>query len=113
MSTTDFLNSLGGKTQAEAKEMILNFYSDMSPERFSEHMSNMREMARQSGQNSEREEIVCRLLASGMDADEIAVVLCIRADAVRIIEHNYAAHKIPNYAKKLKERRRYRERQSK
>jgi len=62
-----------------------------------------------SGREHEREELVCRLLASGMPGDEISVILNIRIEAIRIIEHNNKAILIPKYEKKLKERRKYRE----
>lgn len=112
MDAKDFIKSIGGKPQSEAKEVVLQLFSEMPPDRFFEHMTNMQELARQSGQVSEREEIVCRLLASGMPVDEIAVILCKRTDEIRIIGSNNAATTIPKYAKKLKERRRRREQQS-
>jgi DNA-binding NarL/FixJ family response regulator len=101
------------KTPAEIKDDYINLYSAMTPERFFEHIRNTQEMAKQSGKENEREEIVCRLLANGMSAEEIAVILCDRVDNIRIIQSNHAAIKIPEYTKKLKERRRRRERQAK
>lgn len=112
MDETNLFDAVAGKTQAEAKELMMQLFSSMTPARFAEHMENMRYMARHSGQENEREEIVCRLLASGMSVEEIAVILCLRADAIQMIEHNNAAIKIPDYAKKLKERRKRREKQS-
>lgn len=112
MNETNIFDTVAGKTQSEVKELVLSLYSAMTPERFSEHMNNMQYLARQSGQENEREELVCRLLASGMPVEEISVVLCIRTDAVRIIEQNNATIKIPDYAKKLKDRRRRRQKQS-
>ena len=93
----------------EAREIYIHLLSHMTPERFIEHTNNTRELGKEMGRNIEREELVCRLLASGMPADEVSVVLCLRADVVRIIESNNAAIKIPEYAKKLKERRKRRE----
>ena len=93
----------------ESKELYEKLLSNMSVERFNEHMNNIREQAIQTGRDKEREELVCRLLASGMPADEVAVVLSLRADAVRIIENNNAAILLPEYVKKLKERRKRRE----
>ena len=58
--------------------------------------------ARQSGQDNEREENVCRLLASGMSVDEISLILKIRADEVRVIERNNTKITIPKYAKTYK-----------
>ena len=64
------------------------------------------------GQEKEREELVCRLLASGMTAPDVSVILNIRLDAVRTIEDNNSKILIPEYAKTLKSRRKYREKQS-
>lgn len=102
-------SSFAERTPAETKEMLLSMYSAMSPERFAEQLRIDRDMAVNYGQEKEREELVCRLLASGMPAEEIAVVLCLRSGAVRLIEQNNAKTKIPKYEKKLKERRKRRE----
>ena len=67
------------------------------------------ELSVMHGQEKEREELVCRLLASGMPASEISVILNIRIDAVRTIESNNAKIVIPEYAKTLKSRQKYRE----
>jgi DNA-binding NarL/FixJ family response regulator len=107
------MKTMSEKTTAEIKADFINLYSAITTERFFEHINNMQEMARESGKNSEREEIVCRLLANGMSAEEIAVILCEKADNIRLIESNHAATTIPKYTKKLKERRRRRERQAK
>ena len=104
MDFLDLFNTAEGRTPSEAKAMVLQLYSAMPPDRFFDHMKNLQDLAIQCGKDREQEEIVCRLLASGMPVEEIAVVLCIRADAVRIIESNNAAIKIPEYVKKLKER---------
>ena len=69
------------------------------------------ESAMLTGREREREELVCRLLASGMSAEEISVVLNIRVENIRIIESNNKSIAIPDYAKKLKARRKYREKQ--
>jgi hypothetical protein len=80
------------------------------PQSFVEKMldTNMR-LTRQSAQEKEREEIVCRLLASDMPIDEISVILKIRKEEIQVIQSNNAAVKIPNYADKLKVRRKSRE----
>lgn len=112
MNESDFATSYLGKSPPEAKEKMMALYSAMPPERLAEHVSNMRDLAIKSGQDNEREELVCRLLANGMPVEEIAVVLCLRTEVVNMIEHNNAATKIPEYAKKLKERRKRREQKS-
>ena len=110
MNISDFFNSMTEKTPSGAKDALLKLYSGMPPERLFEHTWNIQSVAQKSGQAREREEIVCRLLASDMTVEDIACILCIRAEAIRIIEHNNATTKIPKYAKSLKERRRRRER---
>jgi DNA-binding NarL/FixJ family response regulator len=107
------MKTMSEKTTSEIKADFINLYSAMPTERFFEHINNMQEMARESGKKNEREEIVCRLLANGMSAEEIEVILCDRVDNIHIIKSNHAATTIPKYTKKLKERRRRRERQAK
>jgi DNA-binding NarL/FixJ family response regulator len=79
---------------------------------FSRTLFGSIQTAHKNGREDEREENVCRLLASGMSAGEIAVVLSIREAEINLIEQNNAA-RIPEYAKKLKERRRRREKAGK
>jgi DNA-binding NarL/FixJ family response regulator len=67
-------------------------------------------LSRQSAQEKEREELVCRLLASGMPVDEVSLILKIRKEEISMIENNNAAVRIPDYAKKLAARRKSRER---
>jgi len=74
--------------------------------------TNMRH-AQESGEEHEREEIVCRLLASGMTVDEISLRLKIRADEIRTIKNNNAKTKIPEYARTYKARAKSRERAEK
>ena len=61
-------------------------------------------LARESAQEKEREEIVCRLIASGMGVEEISLRLKIRADEIRIIESNNAKTTIPEYSRTYKAR---------
>lgn len=67
-------------------------------------------LARQSGHDHEREDNVCRLLASGMSVEEISLVLKIRVEEIRIIESNNARLKIPEYTRTYKSRVKSRER---
>lgn len=101
-------NAFADRSPEETKELLLSMYAAMSPERYAEQMRTDRETAVQYGQEKEREQHVCRLLASGMPVEEIAVVLCLRKEAVQVIEHNHAATTIPEYTKTLKERRKRR-----
>jgi DNA-binding CsgD family transcriptional regulator len=61
-------------------------------------------LVRESAQEQEREEIICRLLASGMSVEEISLRVKIRADKIRIIESNNAKIKIPEYTRTYKVR---------
>ena len=84
---------------------------DTLPKAFVEMMLKTNErLAKESGQNNEREENICRLLASGMSIDEISLILKIRADEIRIIEGNNAKNKIPEYIRTYKSRLKSRER---
>ena len=69
-------------------------------------------LAREGGREQEREELICRLLASGMPAEEISLILKIRVEVIRDIDE-YNRSKIADYAKKLKTRRKSRERAAK
>ena len=60
--------------------------------------------AGESARRNEREESVCRLLASGMTVEEVFVVLCIRRDEVEDTAR-CCKDKIAKYAKTLKERK--------
>ena len=111
MNTSEFVSSLSGKTDAEAKELAVKMLAAMTPERYVKHMNNMGTMWQQNGEEREREEIICRLLASGMSTAEISVILCKRVAEIEVIEQNNAAILIPKYEKALKERRQRREKQ--
>jgi hypothetical protein len=62
------------------------------------------------GRKHEREELVCRLLASGMPVDEVSLILKIRKEEISEIEQGNIRGRIPEYAKKLQARRRNRQR---
>jgi len=106
MNPPTFLEALGVKTPEEMKAKLLDFYSAMSPQQFVEQQASLLDMAKKNGQEDEREEIVCRLLASGMPVEEIATTLCMQVSTVCVIESNNAAIKIPKYKKTLVDRRR-------
>jgi len=67
-------------------------------------LKTMERHAIEYAQEKEREETVCRLLASGMTVDEISLRLKIRADEIRIIESNNAKIKIAEYTRTYKSR---------
>ena len=84
---------------------------DTLPKLFVEKMLETNERhARQLGQENEHEENVCRLLAGGMSAEEISLVLKIRIDETSIIESSNAKDKTPEYARTYKTRVKSRER---
>jgi DNA-binding NarL/FixJ family response regulator len=87
------------------------FSGDTLPKAFVEKMleTNKRH-ARQSAHDNEREENVCRLLASGISAEDISLVLKIRIDDIRRIESNNVKDKIPEYARTYKTRAKNRDR---
>lgn len=59
--------------------------------------------AKESAKHTEREESVCRLLASGLCIEEVTVLLCLRRDEVKEIAKSNE-EKISKYNKTLKER---------
>ena len=72
---------------------------------FSATLMSSIETATMNGREDEREELVCRLLASTMSVEEISIVLNLRKRDVEIIQKNHASIKIPDYKKKFKQRR--------
>jgi predicted transposase YdaD len=110
MNLPDFFKDYGDKPLTEVKEEIMKLYATMLPEKFFEYINNMLRTATENGREIEREEIVCRFLADGMTVEEIALILCVKTEKIRIIESNNAAIKIPEYAKNLNLRRKRRER---
>jgi hypothetical protein len=83
------------------------------PKAFVEEMleTNPR-LALDKGHRDEREEIICRLLASDMSPNEISLILKLRTDYILEIG-TYNGEKIRDYAKKLKARRKSLERTAK
>jgi hypothetical protein len=70
------------------------------------------QQAAKKGHEEEREEIVCRLLANNMSISEIVDVLGLRENEIKLIEQNNISTTIPQYKKKLQERRKRRQKQS-
>ena len=94
-------------TSAAKKDLMAGFdlHGDTLPKFLVEKMLETNErLARQSAHEKEREEIVCRLLASDMTVDDISLILKIRADEIRIIESNNAKTTIPEYTRTYKAR---------
>jgi hypothetical protein len=72
-----------------------------------ELMALIEENTLNRGRSQERNETVCRLLASDMSAEEVSVILKIHVNEVQEAE-KYSSKKINEYAKTLKGRRKYR-----
>ena len=64
-----------------------------------------------AGSKATLEEAICRLLASGMSAEEISVVLCVNPDVVN--DALQEDERIKTYARQLKSRRKSRENRAK
>lgn len=69
-------------------------------------------LTKQSARNKEREEIICRLLASGMTDEGISLILKIHIDEIRMVESNNAKGKIPEYTRTYKARAKGRRRRA-
>ena len=78
------------------------------PKAFVEKMLELTERsALEQGHKTEREELTCRLLASGMGFEEVSLVLKIRVNEIEDIARCNQS-RIENYTKTLKARRRSR-----
>jgi len=103
----DEVKSSDNGVNATLKSLGIDFdlHGNTLPKVFVEKMlETMKRHATEYAQEKEREEIVCRLLASEMTVDEISLRLKIRADEIRTIESNNAKTKIPEYARTYKAR---------
>jgi|GEM_PF-2031769 len=112
----DDMNSTNKFLKAFAQDLDSGFDpAGMSfPKSLVERMlANSEYFARQSGQEHEREDNVCRMLASGMPIEEISLILKIRTDEIRIIERNNTRVKIPEYTRTYKSRAKSRARAAK
>ena len=75
MNFSNFLGTVVGKTPSETKNNVLQAYSTMTSEKFFDNKKNRQNQERLRRKASDREEMVCRLLASGMSFEEISVIL--------------------------------------
>ena len=107
MTSKEQLNLIHEKLLKGERLDSAELVSMLTPEMISRMLDMNSEAGRKSGQAQKEDEIVCRLIASGMPEDEIAVILCIKTDDVsRIARCNKEL--IIKYARQLKSRRRYR-----
>ena len=78
--------------------------SSLTPELLTRMLNIESDAGKRVGESEKESEVVCRLFASGMPEDEIAIVLGIRPDAVgEYVKYN--KDNIALYAKQLKGRR--------
>jgi len=78
--------------------------AQLPPEIVLRTCDSYREYGEARGREEYQQEAICRLLANGMPADEIAIVLCVKADIVKdIASHNREL--ITKYVGQLKGRR--------
>jgi DNA-binding CsgD family transcriptional regulator len=106
MALEKALDYMKDKSPEKLKEIMLMRFSAMTPEEYNEHLRNEHTRAVELGREKEREEIVCRLLASGMDTEEIAAILGTKVHLIQTIQDNNKSVLIPKYEKKLQARRR-------
>lgn len=90
-----------GETNVENAKFPITFVEKM--------LDTNTRMALEKGHRDEREELVCRLLANGMNVDDLSLILKIRDDEIFRIESENCI-KIVGYTKTLKGRRKSRER---
>lgn len=106
MSLSQTFDSAYGTDLNEINSAFMQTLSTMTPKQYTDHILNIHNKAKKEGAEEERDEIICRLLASGMNTDEIATILGIKRNYVEDIEKFNAQNKILEYAKKLQARRR-------
>ena len=76
----------------------------MSPELVERMLENHYDFGKQLGEEYYKKEAICRLLASGMSADEIAIVLKIEPDFIDMVRKS-RGEEIAKYREQLKGRR--------
>ena len=90
-----------------ARDFTIGFdiHGDTLPKFFVDKLlETTKRFAEQNAREDEREEIVCRLLASGMPVEEISLLLKIRVEEIQMIGRNNAKIKIPEYTRTFKAR---------
>ena len=87
-------------TTMSIAEKIASLPPDMIMRAFDTHAR----LAEESAEKKALNDVVCRLLASGMPADEIVMILCVNAEVVDD-SVKYQKELITKYTKQLKGRR--------
>jgi hypothetical protein len=93
-------NSEDGAAQLSIAERIASLPPDLLVRTFDTHARIAEEIA----QKTTLKDVVCRLLASGMPASEITMILCVKAEVIDEAAR-YQKELISKYAKQLKGRR--------
>jgi len=98
-----FCAKLANGEQANPQDLI----SILTPDMLERMLRIQYDAGLMRGSTEKETEAICRLLASGMPEDEIAVILCIKADVVSAAA-KYNKENIAAYTKQLKGRQRRR-----
>jgi hypothetical protein len=93
-------NSGDGTAPLSIEDRIASLPPDLLVRTFDTHAR----IAEESAQKKTLNDVVCRLLASGMPANEIVMILCVKAQIVDEAA-KYQKELIAQYAKQLKGRR--------
>ena len=98
-----FLTKLANGEQPDPHPLV----SALTPDMLNRMLRIEFDAGQKLGIEQKETEIICRLLASSMPVDEVALILCIKADVVSNAA-KYNKEKIATYARQLKGRRRRR-----
>ena len=96
----DFLTKLANGEEVDPQPLV----SSLTPDMLNRMLRIEFDAGQKLGTDEKETEVICRLLASGMPEDEVALILCVKADVVgSAAKHN--KEKIATYARQLKGRR--------
>ena len=99
--TKAYFAKLANGEQPDQQELI----SALTPDMLNRMLQIERDLGLKCGAEQKETEMICRLLASGMPEDEVALILCIKAAMVSDIA-KAQKEQIATYAKQLKGRQR-------
>ena len=104
MQTKEILNILSGKTEDGTTPTVAERIKALPPDVIIRTFDTHARLAEEVAQKQTLADVVCRLLASGMPADEIVMILGVKAEVVDDVV-KYRKEPIAKYAKQLKGRR--------
>ena len=104
MKTSSIHEILSGKTEDGTLLTIEERIAELPPALIVKAFDTHARIAEGIAEKKTINDIVCRLLASGMPADEIVMTLCVKAEVVDDAA-KYQKELIAKYAKQLKGRR--------